>query len=333
MANDDYTLDELRAIAKNRQAAVGKKISRIARGVSQPVVVHRGRKRTRESMPEQGVRIAGTQHDPRRDINVVIKKYNKAQLKNYIATLNEFQSRNVNFVRGAEGTVISAAKWREYVRLENRYNELGERHLNKIADKRLPSGLTIGDRERDVKPDGFVRLGVEPTQKPFNPTKRDVRNIRGEKAMDALIKQMSKRVKNDYLPKRIKEQRKELNAALKVIGDKDLTKMAKTLSDDQFNVLWNYTPFATQIGAVYSVQQSRASNASEQRWHASVYEDYINDAYEVLEWAGARGRTEFTDTRARAMAVQFNPNDTRARPIPVQRPGKGQQGRAQGRRR
>lgn len=253
-------LERLREMARKRRSAVTAKIGRIRRNT--------------------GVDIAGNPDDPRRPANVV-KRYNSRQLNKYIAELNAFQSRDVGYVAGAGGVPIPKSKWREYKRLETRYNAAGALHEAKIADIFLPqAGMTLRQRNAMVHP---TAVG-EVVNRPYSQVERSASQVPGVKALDRLIKDMIKKTNKSFLPSEIKRSRKQLNDMLKTAGNGEFVKRANKLSNSQFDTLWNYTNFATLVSLSYEMAKLRAADAKE-RWHDSVVEDAASDIGELFDWA------------------------------------------------
>lgn len=253
-------LERLRELARKRRSAVTGKIARIRRNT--------------------GVDIAGKGEDPRRPLEVV-KRYNKSQLNKYIGELNAFQSRGVGFVAGAGGVPIPKNKWNEYKKLERQYNALGVKHESRVADIFLPTaGMTLRERNATVHP----RAVGEVVNRPYSQVDREPTQIPGAKALDKIIRDMYKKTTKSYLPGEIKKSRKQLNDMLKTAGNGDMVARAKSLSDSQFDTLWNYTNFATLISLSYEMAKLRAADAKE-RWHDQVVEDSASDIRELFEWA------------------------------------------------
>lgn len=260
-------LERLRELVRKRRSAVTGKIARIRRNT--------------------GVDITGRDEDPRRPTDV-IKRYNKRQLNRYLGELNAFQSRSVGFVAGAGGVPIPKDRWRQYKRLEAKYNEIGAKHEAAVADIFLPtSGMTLRQRQAMIHP---TAVG-EVVNMPYMATDRDPRQVPSVKALDKLIKEMNRRTSADYLPGEIKKSRKQLSDMLKTAGLPEVASRARSLSDAQFDTLWNYTNFATVVSLSYELMKLRSADAKE-RWHDSVLEDARNDVGELLDWASELPSTE-----------------------------------------
>lgn len=272
-------LDRLRAEVKKRRAQVTKKIGRIRR--------------------EYGANVGGTNFDPRRDPKTVAK-YNRNQLNAYLNKLNEFQARGTAFVAGSGGIPIQKSKWLNYKRLENQYNQLGDIHQNKVADIFIPTaGMTIKQRQAMIHP---TAVG-EVVNAPYSKISRSPFNITSAESLDALTADISKKLTKEYLPSKIKEAREQLSEMLDVIGAPDLEEKANSLTDEQFDMLWNYTNFATAISMRYSIEKMRATNGKE-RWHDSVIEDTTDELGELFEWAGQITPGEETTTKSNKKNTQ-----------------------------
>lgn len=263
MARDE--LRQLRALVRKRRAAVTAKEGRIARTT--------------------GVDLRNTAADPRRPPKVV-DRYTRPQLNAYLNELNRFMERGNNFYSGAGNTPIPKTKWQEYKRLEQKYNSIGATHFDKIADIFIPgSGMTIAQRDRLMRPDN-VRAQGAIVNRPYSQIERTPANVNGEKALDKLIKSMRAKLDAGFLPAQIKEARKQLSQMLTAIGNPELISRAKNLSDSQFDTLWNYTKFATNISGTYFIMQSKNVDSSD-RWYSTVVEDYSADISELLGWAAS----------------------------------------------
>ena len=258
----DSELEALRDEVRRRHRAATKKISKL-----------RGK----------GVDIGGTKLDPRRSIKT-IGHYNKKQMRAYLEVINRFQSRRVGFEAGAEGSVFTKSAWQYYKGLEKRYNNKSVGHLNKIGDTFVPiSGMTIRQRDATVRPD-FVSAQGAVNNRPYNEINLKASNIKGPEALAKLTKSLEKKLARDFLPKELNKSRKEARHMLKIIGDNRSLKILGQLTDNQFDILWNYSGFAMDTSRLYSVYQMKAAGGKD-RWVSGVVEDQSNDIREAIQWA------------------------------------------------
>ena len=244
-----------------------------------------------------GVEIGGTKHDVRRDPSK-IKRYTSAQLKAYDAVLTGFNSRQNGFVAGHKGAILTAADVKAYRRVEAIHNKIGAKVDAEVGGVYVPiAGRTIAERDMDMQSKRARGQGGA-THRPYTQVKRNMANVTGTEALHALTKQMERKVQADYVPKEIKRGRKELKMMLKDIGATQLMKMADTLTDAQFNVLWNYTKFASSISSAYetiTAKNTEGANKDSQ----NTYEDQIEDAKELLDWAGTVDTTQRRKSKTR----------------------------------
>jgi hypothetical protein len=256
-------LENLRNVVRKKRSAVTAKENRIKRNT--------------------GVDIRGTSEDPRRPINVV-DKYNKRQLLTYLSDLTNFMSRSSGFIKSASGGLIPNAKWLEYKKVESEYNRIGALHFKQISDIFIPTaGMTINQRDNTLRPDSISAQG-DIVVRPYSNIDRSPENIPDVKALERLTATLKKKTEKSYLSDQIKDAREQLSQMLTTIGNDDLKADAASLTDTQFDVLWNYTNFATNVSGIYYIMQKLNGNSND-KWYTSVVEDYASDIGELLTWA------------------------------------------------
>lgn len=259
----DEELNELRAMARARHRATTRKISRIKN--------------------DTGLTISGSQNDPRREL-ARIKRYTKSQLRAYIAQLNDFSSRSVQFVPSANRTPIQADLWKTYKSLEGRYNQRVNEQFERVQDVFLPAvGQTIGERMAMITP-AHRQLTNPAVNSPYRPAEMQPRNVRDERALKRLIAQKQKQLQPRYRKKLVDDARDQFGKMADIINRRDLAKAVSTLSDAQFEVLWNYTPFASAIGINYEVIQAMLSN-KEKPYHSDSLRNAVATQKSLIEWA------------------------------------------------
>ncbi len=272
MANDN--LENLRKIVRKRRSAVTAKENRIKRNT--------------------GVDIRGTDQDPRRPIGVV-DKYNQKQLTTYLGDLDRFMTRNNGFIQGANGGVLPKNLYEEYKRLETKFNSIGGTHFEKVKNLFIPNaGMTIEERDDKLRPDA-ARAQGDVVNRPYGFINRNPNNIPDEQALKTLITNLKKKVNSGYLPSEIKKQREQLSQMLTVIGDNDLNSRAEKLTITQFDILFNYTHFATNVSAIYFIMQNKARGSVDDA-KDSVAEGYSHDIRELFNWAETITESSATDS-------------------------------------
>lgn len=263
-------MDRLRAEVRARHAAATKKVSRLRR--------------------VSGIEIGETAYDPRRDLGNV-KRYNRGQLRAYLAELDSFTSRSTGFVAGSGGQPIPRAQWNEYKRLERQFNRKAERRFGRVENIALPSSdpkekssWTVGDRQRRLRPEGRTRMAGEAFNNPFEKRNRQAFEVQGEAGLRTLIRDMQKRNRLEYGPKELKRGRRELDQMLKFTGYQNERAEAKKLSDEQFELLWMYTDFAQTVSRDYNFwKESGGSPRDEAR--SKIAEDDNVEIGQRIQWA------------------------------------------------
>lgn len=259
----DEELNELRRLARARHRAVTGKISRLKN--------------------EVGVPISGTKNDPRRDLSKV-KRYTKAQLRTYINQLNSFTPRSVQFVPSATRTPLRADLWKKYKNLESRYNQQINRQFRLVENVYLPAvGQTIGERMAMITP--IHRQLTNPAvNSPYRPGERSSKNIPSEKALKRLIAEKQQQLRPNYRKRLINDARSQFGKMAMTINRRDLADDIAKLSDAQFEILWNYTPFASAISIEYEVIQAMLSN-KEKPYHSDSLRNAVASQKSLIDWA------------------------------------------------
>lgn len=255
MANRD--IDRLRQEANNRARAATRKIARLR---------------------NQGVVIAGSEFDPRRDPSKVAK-YNTRQLNSYISELNEFTNRRNQFVGAAEGAPVPLLQWKQFLAVQDEYNKQVQSHRDSFRNVFVEQkGMTIEQFDRKMNPDSVFAKN-RAAHRPLMPSDSEVENITGAQSVAELQKNLKKKMSPEYLEKKIKEGREQMEMMLDEIGAPELQRLANQLNDYQFNVLWSEIDLADTISGIYEVLKSQNT-----RYAAQVASDKIGDAKELMIW-------------------------------------------------
>lgn len=259
----DEELNELRAMARARHRATTRKISRIK--------------------ADTGLPISGSKNDPRRDLGK-LKGYTKSQLRTYIAQLNDFSSRSVQFVPSATRTPIQTDLWKKYKNLEGRYNQRVNEQFARVQDVFLPAvGQTIGERMAMITP-AHRQLTNPAVNSPYRPAEMKPRNVANERALKRLISQKENQLRPSYRKRLVNDARNQFAQMADVINRRDLARDVSKLTDAQFEVLWNYTPFASAIGINYEVIMAMLSN-KEKPFHSDSLRNAVATQKGLIEWA------------------------------------------------
>ena len=270
------SIDDLRAEVRKRRAAVTAKENRIKRNT--------------------GVDLKGTREDPRRDPKV-IKKYNSNQLRAYLKELNNFMLRENGYVPDSSGGFIRKRDWLNYKRNERNFNKIVRQHFEKIADIKDPyRNVTIREAEGLFVPES-KRAAGEIRHRPLNEIDRKPKNIKSAEALKKLNDQIKKKSDPKFLDKAIKAGRKQAGQMLDNAGLSSLKDAVAKLSNQQFDVLWNYWGFAGRLAQIGESGGQRGKNvgradvldAQEKDNIKEDIQDFINEA-KKLKFANNQNR-------------------------------------------
>lgn len=246
---------------------------------------HRNANAKASRLRAKGVEIGGTRYDPRRNLGNV-KKYTKKQLESYSASLSNFTSRNNGFERGQGGTPLSSSGVKAYRRTERAFNKRAESEYSRVADIAIPGrGMTVRQADMVDRPTNRLRAGGETVSRPFDIVKRNIMNVTGDKALNRLTKQLADKLKPQFKPKALRAQRAQFMDMLTTIGNIEQVNSAKELSDEQFNVLFNYhTELVNEISMDYEFTKMRATGTQE-KFMERIHEDATDRINSTLKWA------------------------------------------------
>jgi hypothetical protein len=232
-----------------------------------------------------GVDLKNTRDDPRRPPSVV-KKYNTTQLNNYLKDLNNFMLRENGYIADTSGGLIPKRDWLNYVRSERKHNKIVKAHFDKIADILDPyRNRTIRQAEGLFVPDDNRAAG-EIKHRPYNEVHRNPNNIKNVDALRKLQAQIDKKQSKDYLVNAIENGRTQAYQMLANAGIAELKNAVAKLSNQQFDVLWNYWGFAGRLSQIGSSGGNRSKNIDSRDRLPQQEKDQIKeDVTELIEAA------------------------------------------------
>lgn len=167
---------------------------------------------------------------------------NTRALNAYNKQLEKFISRGTRFVAGQDGTPIPYSTYRDFRRLERKWNKQHDKYWSKYADKPFLSAygetdMTLGLRSRMSKIKGLQFKGIDYVRETPASALKGVTDIK--RRSDILKKELSP----TYQKKRIQQLRKNLIRNAESFNDKSLPKMIRKLSNEQLFALQNFTNF------------------------------------------------------------------------------------------
>jgi hypothetical protein len=255
-------IDDLRIeVARLRRAAT-RKISRIK-------TIH-------------GARVSGTEFDPRRSAGSH-SQYTSKQLSAYRERLQEYLSRQNQFVPDALRRPVPRAEFMEYKRAEQQYRESAGQVFDRIKDVELPSGETIV--QRLAKMDVLHKQMHNPSVNMiFDPHTREAMDITSRDAMRKLTKSMKRDSSPASIRRKINQARQQFAQMMDTINMPELYAATKSLNNNQFVALWNYRGFASVVSFAYEMAKKMLSPKDES-WGHQQLRDQMMDAMEMVDWA------------------------------------------------
>ena len=197
--------------------------------------------------------ISGTNYDPRRAPKAE-KHYTLKQAQAYRADLQGFLSRGTQFVGGAKGFVMKQEQWNAYKKLEKQYNSRVNAHFSSVSGIKLPFGETIGSRMARRKPP-HPQMAYEAFHSPYNPPERSPKAVQSDKALRKLMDKMAEKANPRYEKDSIEKNRHQFLGMADRLGDDALVEKVKKLTDEQFNVLWNFSEMPYDMSLWYETQK------------------------------------------------------------------------------
>ena len=197
-----------------------------------------------------GAELSGSAFDPRRAPHREAK-YTKSQLATYKRELQGFLARSNQFVGLAEGQAVPRGKWERYKSLESQHNARVNEGYQKVANIELPSGEPIASRMARSTPDHRHMRSAQ-VNALYDPIQREPQQVNSLKGLDKLIAQYMDRVGNkNWRQEKVATGRRVFDAMADRIGNEELADKMAELTDEQFDVLWNYTDFPREMSLDY----------------------------------------------------------------------------------
>lgn len=212
-----------------------------------------------------GADIAGTKLDPRLPA-ARIKSMTSRELTQYQSRLDKFMDRSTGFVGAA---LLPIDEVRRYVRVEGKFNKAATPLYEAYKTLPGPGGQQTVE-QRDALMAGRPRMATDASNRPLSPVKRDPRDIASLKGLRKLTKQLERKVEAGAYERNVKKGRKQANQMLKQIGDANLTKQIRGLTDREFDFLFNFHGMANDLRTRYRGAKEADGEALEEGYAAVV---------------------------------------------------------------
>lgn len=184
----------------------------------------------------KGVRTGGI--SPLRDVDAS----DTWALKRYAKDLESFISRQTRYVAGYDGTPIPYETYRDFRRLEKRYNAAHAKWWDTYGQQPFitaggASETTIAERSLAARLKGMAFGGASAYRE--TPAER----LRGVKDIEKRSAIMHRELSPSYQKERTRTLRKNLLAHAATFNDPRIPKMIRKLSNEQLFALQNFTNF------------------------------------------------------------------------------------------
>lgn len=240
-----------------------------------------------------GLNVSGTEMDPRR-APAKIRSMRSRDVDAHIRRMQTFITTPTPSYRAANGQAIPAPAWQAYKREESLQRRRANAELKRIGQLRTPGvkdasgrrqkGMTINDREANIA--GQRMNSGAATNRPLIALKRKATAISSPEKLAQLTAAMQNRNSPEFKAERLKASREQLMEMLKTTGNPKHARMAEKLTDEQLNVLWNYTNFADTLSRDYenAVELAKTDKPKERMRESARATDDKNIS-ELLGWA------------------------------------------------
>lgn len=163
-------------------------------------------------------------------------------LKRYAKDLERFVSRQTRYVAGYDGTPIPYETYRDFRRLEKRYNAAHAKWWDTYGNQPFitaegASETTIAERSLAARLKGMAFGGASAYRETPAEKLRGVKDIEKRSAI------MRKELSPTYQKERVRNLRKNLIAHASEFNDPRISKLIRKLSNDQLFALQNFTNF------------------------------------------------------------------------------------------
>lgn len=249
----------------------------------------------------KGIALAGTEYDVRRDPSK-IKRYTGRQLDTYISELSGLVSRKQQFVTDAFNKPLPRSAWKPYKSLETKNKETIDNAFDKVAHLFNPtSGTTLSSRMAGMTAD-IINAGNRRVNAAYQPVQRNPESITSLKSLKKLTEQMKRQVVPGKHERDMVKSRRNFNKMLAAMNDsgvrgnkakgiepvKSLKNLAKGLTQEQFNIIWQYTTLPDMVDYNY---QSAMDVFSDKKKDLLNIEDVMagnrQEIRNLLEWGSS----------------------------------------------
>jgi hypothetical protein len=235
------------------------------------------------------------------------------QLRKYADQLRGFNS-NAGYVPGLNGEPIGRSAANVYNNLVRKNNAVSEQYEATVGSIEVPSlGRDIASQIEKRNKERYSMKGDRAT---FQKITRTLKDITSQDSILTLIQNLRKKIKPGYFDSRMDQLRKNIETMLGTTNDDKGLDMLAQLSDQQLNVLVDYSPFMNSLGARYEYMKglnTDEANKPENWMSEDVYETEGGEVHKLLEWATTVNPDDTDTPRSRTGKNNISPKGPRSR--------------------
>ena len=288
-------LNEKRDLLRQRQKAASAKIRRLK---NEGVYIERPVKdeKTGKLVPRQryGVDVAGSEFDPR--VKKDISRMNSKQIDAALRRINKFTDRKTSFVPDMNGKPIPERAWNAYKTVEARYNKQVKTAFDKVKHVRLQSsgndlvtgkpvpGETI-DNRMARRAGTFAGMATDGQHTPYKHRNVLSTQVTSAAAVDKLTRSMRKQANFDFLARRDRINRRNVDEKMQQIGNSDLLERIRALNGNQFRTLFLFSSFGEDFSQISGTLNDLATMDELDDAGMQMYDNAVAGMESLIEWA------------------------------------------------
>lgn len=210
---------------------------------------------------------------------------NARELRKYQRDLTKFMDRGTQFVAGYMRKPIPRRQWLSYKQEEQRANTRLEHFYARIKAIQLPGryeSFNVADYRAMRKP---VHPHMQnPSANTPGSLNRSPRSFEYESKLRQMTDELKKKGSDKWWQDKINQGREQYGMMTEAMGRMDLFERVMELSDDQFALLFFYTPFMDNASLTYETAM-KAYDHTQRPWldQAANEKDRENEMW--IKWA------------------------------------------------
>lgn len=204
-----------------------------------------------------------------------VKTARSRDLQRQLKSLQQFNSRQTNWVGDMNGRPIPAKLWNEYKAEERKWNKTRREYFDSVKGIRMDTGVTVEQASKLRSVRRAIDIDDFKNQSDLHPGA-----VWDEKGLRRSIKALRK-ANNSGIDGLIKKERHHFENIMgsQAYLDKSWLPRVRSLSDEQFMLLWTSTDFKVNLGENYEMLKDGVDELT-----ALPYEQSNENITNLLDW-------------------------------------------------